>query len=64
MRRARRRRDPFFDLNTGDVLLEAETIIQDVARRRRRVFGPAHPATLEAENEQSLVGEALSEKPT
>ena len=38
-----------FDLNTGDDLLEAETIMQDVARRRRRVFGPVHPQTLHAE---------------
>jgi len=28
-----------------DDLLEAETILQDVLRRRRRVFGPAHPHT-------------------
>ena len=35
-----------FNLDTGDDLLEAETIMQDVVRRRRRVFGPAHPATL------------------
>ena len=38
-----------FDHNTGDDLLEAETIMQDVVQRRRRVFGPAHPDTLRAE---------------
>ena len=26
-------------------MLEAETIMQDVVQRRRRVFGPAHPET-------------------
>ena len=31
-----------FHPNTGDDLLEAETILQDVIQRRRRVFGPAH----------------------
>ena len=35
--------------NAGDDLLEAETILQDVVKRRRRVFGPAHPDTLKAE---------------
>ena len=35
--------------NAGDDLLEAETILQDVVKRRRRVFGPAHPDTLNAE---------------
>ena len=35
-----------FYLNTGDDLLEAETILQDVIQRNRRVFGPAHPDTL------------------
>ena len=42
-------RRPVFDLNTGDDLLEAESIMQDVVRRRRRVFGPAHPETRAAE---------------
>ena len=40
---------PVLDLNTGDDLLEAETIMQDVVQRRRRVFGPAHPDTRHAE---------------
>ena len=35
--------------NAGDDLLEAETILQDVVKRRRRVFGPAHPDTLRVE---------------
>ena len=35
--------------NAGDDLLEAETIMQDVAPRRRRAFGPAHPDTVRAE---------------
>ena len=38
-----------FHPNTGDDLLEAETILQDVVQRRRRVFGPAHPDTRRAE---------------
>jgi len=35
---------------TRDDLLEAETILQDVVQRRRRVFGPAHPETLRCEH--------------
>ena len=46
---------PDFDQSTGDDLLEAETIMQDVVQRRRRVFGPAHPDTLEAERGLSNV---------
>ena len=42
-------------LNTGDDLLEAETILQDVVQRRRRVFGPAHPDTLRVEEALSDV---------
>ena len=42
-------------MNTGDDLLEAETIMQDVIKRRRRVFGPAHPDTLNAEGALSAV---------
>ena len=41
--------DPLTCPYTGDDLLEAETIMQDVVRRRRRVLGPAHPETLHAE---------------
>jgi len=37
----------------GD-LCEAANIIRDVAQRRRRVFGPAHPETLRAEAGLSL----------
>ena len=45
------------DPNTGDDLLEAVTIMQDVVKRRRRVFGPTHPDTILAE-------EILSKTPT
>ena len=47
--------------NTGDDILEAETIIQDVIQRRRRVFGPAHPQTHDAEQALSLVREKLAQ---
>ena len=46
---------PVFDLNTGGDLLEAETIMQGVVQRRRRVFGPAHPETRRAEEVLSAV---------
>ena len=48
------------DFNTGDDLLEAETIMQDVVQRKRRVFGPAHPETLIAEKVMSFVCERLA----
>ena len=51
---------PDFGLDAGDDVLEAETIMQDVAQRRRRVFGPAHPDTLKAENVLSGVREILA----
>jgi hypothetical protein len=51
--RSLRRRDPL--LNTGDDLLEAETIMKHVVERRRRVFGPAHPDTRRAEKMLFLV---------
>ena len=51
---------PRHDLNTGDDLLEAETIMQDVVQRRRRVFGPAHPDTRFAEGALSLMREDLA----
>ena len=54
-----RRRRPVFDVNTGDDLLEAETILHDVVQRRRRVFGPAHPETRQVESTLSLVREGL-----
>ena len=44
----------------GDDLLEAETIMQDVVQRRRRVFGPAHPDTLEAERHLATVRDELA----
>jgi len=43
------------NLNTGGDLLEAETIMQDVVQRQRRVFGPAHPDTLSSEHTLSGV---------
>ena len=49
------------DPNTGDDLLEAETIMQDVVQRRRRVFGPAHPDTVCAEATLSEVRATLAE---
>jgi len=49
-----------FDLNAGKDLLEAETILQDVVSRRQRVFGPAHPKTLEAEGGLAFVRKNLA----
>jgi len=40
---------------TRDDLREAETIMQDVLQRRRRVFGPAHPLTAWCEAELARV---------
>ena len=54
------RRQPFNHPNTGDDLLEAETIMKDVVQRRRRVFGPAHPETLTAERTMSEVSAQLA----
>ena len=51
------RRDPDA---TRDDLREAETIMQDVLQRRRRVFGPAHPKTTWCEGELARVREALA----
>ena len=53
-------RRPVFDLNTGDDLLEAETIMQDVVQRRRRVFGPTHPDAFQAERTLSVVRKILA----
>ena len=47
--RLRYRRDPIFDRNTGDDMIEAETILQDLVKRRRRLLGPAHPETRKSE---------------
>ena len=41
--------------HTCDEELEAETIMQGVVQRRRRVFGPAHPETRRAEEVLSAV---------
>ena len=49
-----------FYLNTGDDLLEAETIMQGVVERRRRVFGRAHPYTRVSEDELSNVRAKLA----
>ena len=51
-----------FNVNTGDDLLEAESILQDVVQRRRRVFGPAHPETGDAEDMLSHVRETLARR--
>ena len=53
--------DAAFDLNTGDDLLEAETIMQDVLQRRLRVCGPAHQDTRYSESQLSNVREELAE---
>ena len=53
-------RRPVFDLNTGDDLLEAEAIMEDVLKRRRRVLGPAHPDTLNAERGLACVRAGLA----
>jgi len=50
-----------FDLNTGDDLLQAKTIMQDVVQRRRRVFGPAHPVTHECETILSEILKGLAD---
>ena len=49
-----------FYLDTGDDLREAESIIQHVFQRTRRVLGPAHPDTLRVEGMLSYMRE---EKP-
>ena len=49
-----------FYLDTGADLLEAETILQDVVQRRRRVFGPAHPDTRLTETALSQVRAKLA----
>ena len=51
---------PVFHLNTGDDLLEAETIMNDVIKRRRRIFGSAHPATLQDQKLLSIIRVRLS----
>ena len=50
---SRRRRN--LNPNTGNDLREAETIMQDVAQRRRRVFGSTRPDALRAESTLSEV---------
>ena len=49
------------DPNTGDGLLEAETIMQGVVQRRRQVFGPAHPNTRWAEKLMSTVRKIVAD---
>ena len=39
-------------------MLEAEIIMQDVVKRKRRVLGPAHPSTLHAERALAAVAAA------
>ena len=51
---------PRHDLNTGDDVLEAETILRDVVQRRRRVFGPAHPETRHSERSLSVIRAQLN----
>ena len=51
---------PAFDLNPGDDLIEIRTIMLDVVQRRRRVFGPARPRTINAESQLSHVHEELA----
>ena len=48
-----------FNLTPGDDRLQAESIAQDVLSRRRRVFGPAHPATRRSESLLSQVRSTL-----
>ena len=49
-----------FDLNTGDDLLEAGTIMEDVVQRRRRIFGRTHPLTRNAEGALSKMHTELA----
>ena len=51
---------PVFDLNTGDDLLEAESMLKDAVQRRRRIFGAAHPETLRSESALSTVRAKLA----
>ena len=51
---------PDFDPNTGDDLLEAESIMQGVVQRRRRVFGPTHPHTRHCEGALTSVRARLA----
>merc|ERR1712129_328270 len=46
--------------HTRDDLLEAEAILQDVAQRRRLVFGPAHPETRRTDTNLSKTRAQLS----
>ena len=41
-------------------MLDAETIMQDVVQRRRRVFGPAHPDTRQCEELLRMVRAKLA----
>mmetsp|Transcript_17855 Transcript_17855/g.54384 ORF Transcript_17855/g.54384 Transcript_17855/m.54384 type:complete len:91 (+) Transcript_17855:301-573(+) len=52
---------PDFDLNAGNDLLEAEAIMEDVLKRRRRVLGPAHPDTRHSERYLSRLRAQLAQ---
>ena len=45
---------------TRNDLLEAVTLMEDAAQRRRRVFGPAHPRTRSSERDLSDLRERLA----
>lgn len=49
-----------FNLNAGDGVLEAVSIMENVVKRSRRVFGPAHPSTVEAEDVLSNARDCLA----
>ena len=55
-----RRRHESILINAGDSMLEAETMVQDVVQRRRRVFGPSHPSTENAEDAMSYLRKQLA----
>ena len=50
-------------MHTGDDLLEAKIIMQDVVQMRRRIFGPAHPDTRSSEAALSQVCAKLAHAP-
>ena len=45
---------------TRDEVREAETLLQGTLKRRRQIFGPAHPKTVWCEEELSGVRELAS----
>ena len=46
--------------STRDELLEAEPLMQDVVKRKRRLYGPAHPETGVAERALSHLRSLLA----